>query len=499
VDFRSGLYYDKSSAAFPGGSKIHYLKEALLSIRWLDVVDILLITFVFYRLYVWIQGTRALRILIALLALGIFYPLARWSGLFITSWILQYLWAVILVIIVVVFQSEIRQVLDRVSPLRFFLGRPETFGRMVVEEVVKAAFDLAQRRIGGLLVFKRQDMLEDYLKGGVPLDGRVSHEILSSIFCPQAPTHDGAVVIQGGRIVSVGCYLPLSENPNLPQKYGTRHRAGIGITERCDAVALVVSEERGEVSLAVRGQIELLGNAEELKSRLESMIATPPQKTKGSWQDAFTVNLIPKSISFILVCVLWVFIGGQPRAEIWMTVPLEYRNMPANMEIVGELVNRVEVGIRGPRTLISSISPDQLKAYVDLSQSMAGANYVRLTPDNVRAPLGTEITKVAPSSVRIRLEDIKSRSVPVKAHLVGKLLRPLRLKGVVVDPPEVVLQGPVGSLKKVREVFTEPVDLGELNGDSQISVSLEITPQQLRLAPDQPTQVTVYIRVEKGG
>ena len=462
----------------------------------MDVVDILLITFVFYRLYVWIQGTRALRILIALLALGIFYPLARWSGLFITSWILQYLWAVILVIIVVVFQSEIRQVLDRVSPIRFFLGRPETFDRMVVEEVAKAAFDLAQRRIGALLIFKRQDMLEDYLKGGIPLDGRVSHEVLSSIFFPQTPTHDGAVVIQGGRIVSVGCYLPLSENPNLPQKYGTRHQAGIGITERCDAIALVVSEERGEVSLAVRGRIESVGNAEELKNRLESMIATPQQKTKGSWQDAFTTNLIPKSVSFILVCVLWVFIGGQPRAEIWMTVPLEYRNMPANMEIVGDLSNRVEVGIRGPRTLISSISPDQLKAHVDLSQSMPGVNYVRLTPDNVRAPLGTEITKVAPSFIRLRLEDIKSRSVPVKAHLVGKLPRPLRLKGVVVEPPEIVLQGPAGSLKKVREVFTEPVELGEVKENSQISVALEISPPQLRLAPDQPSHVTVYIRVE---
>jgi YbbR domain-containing protein len=182
-----------------------------------------------------------------------------------------------------------------------------------------------------------------------------------------------------------------------------------------------------------------------------------------------------------------------------MTVPLEYRNMPANMEIVGDLVNRVEVGIRGPRALISSISPDQLKAYVDLSQSMAGANHVRLTPDNVRAPLGTEITKVAPSSVRIRLEEIKSRSVPVKAHLVGKLLRPLRLKGVAVEPPEIVLQGPAGILKKVREIFTEPVDLGEVSESLQISVPLEITPQQLRLAPDQPSQVTVYLRVEKGG
>jgi hypothetical protein len=338
---------------------------------------------------------------------------------------------------VVVFQSEIRQVLDRMSPVRFFLGRPEALDRIVVEDVAKAAFDLAQRRVGALIIFKRQDVLDDFLKGGVPLDGRVSQEVLSSIFLPQSPTHDGAIAIQGGRIVAMRCYLPLSENPDLPQKYGTRHRAGIGITERSDAVSLIVSEERGEVSLAVRGRIELIANSDDLKGRLEAMIVNPQQKRRGGWQSVWATNLAPKIISFVLVCVLWVFIGGQPRAEIWMTVPLEYRNMPANMEIVGDLINRVEVGIRGPRTLISSISPDQLKAHVDLSQSMSGVNHIRLTPDNVRVPLGTEVTKVAPSSVRIRLEDIKARSVPVKAHLTGKLPRPLRLQGVVVEPPEI--------------------------------------------------------------
>ena len=384
------------------------------------------------------------------------------------------------------------------SPVRFFLGRPEALDRIVVEDVAKAAFDLAQRRVGALIIFKRQDVLDDFLKGGVPLDGRVSQEVLSSIFLPQSPTHDGAIAIQGGRIVAMRCYLPLSENPDLPQKYGTRHRAGIGITERSDAVSLIVSEERGEVSLAVRGRIELIANSDDLKGRLEAMIVNPQQKRRGGWQSVWATNLAPKIISFVLVCVLWVFIGGQPRAEIWMTVPLEYRNMPANMEIVGDLINRVEVGIRGPRTLISSISSDQLKAHVDLSQSMSGVNHIRLTPDNVRVPLGTEVTKVAPSSVRIRLEDIKARSVPVKAHLTGKLPRPLRLQGVVVEPPEIVLQGPAGNLKRVREIFTEPIDLGEVMESTQMAVALEITAPQLRLAPDQPSQVTVYIRVEKG-
>jgi diadenylate cyclase len=456
-----------------------------------------LITFVFYRLYVWIQGTRALRILIALLALGIFYPLARWAGLFLTSWILQYLWAVILVIIVVVFQSEIRQVLDRMSPARFFLGRPEALDRLVVEEVARAVFELAQRRIGALIVFKRQDTLEDYLKEGVPLDGRVGYEILASIFFPQSPTHDGAVVIQGGRIVSTGCYLPLSDHPGLPQKYGTRHRAGIGITERSDAIALIVSEERGEVSLAVQGVIQQIRNPEELKDRLESMMVKPPQERRGRWQEAFTTNLIPKIVSFVLVLVLWIFIGGQPRAEIWLTIPLEYRNMPANMEIVGEMVNRVEVGIRGPRTMISSIAPDQLRANVDLSQVTPGQNYVRLTPENIRVPLGTEITRISPSTVRIRLEDVKTRSLPVKVRFVGKLSRNLRMKSVWVEPPFITLQGPTGALKKTGEIFTEPVDLSEIRESAKITTGLEIGSSQLRLAPDQPSQVTIDIKIEK--
>lgn len=463
--------------------------------RWQDAIDILLIAFILYRLYVWIQGTRALRILIALAALGLLYLLARWSGLFITTWILQYLWAVILVIAVVIFQSEIRQVLERISPLRFFLGRPEALDRLVLEEIVRAAFELAQKRIGALIVFKRQDILEDHLKGGIPLDGRVSYEVLSSIFLPSSPAHDGAVIIHEGRIVSMGCYLPLSDNTSLPRNYGTRHRAGIGLTERSDAISLIVSEERGEVLLALNGEITPLANSEDLKGRLESLLLKP-ERTKERWQAAWTANLLPKSISLILVFLLWGFIAGQQRAEMWLTVPLEYRNMPANTEIAGELVNKVDVGIRGPRGIISGITTDQVRAHVDLSQATRGSNYIRLTAENIRLPLGTEITKLTPSSVRIRLENVKTRNVQVKAQLLGKLPKPLRLKSIWVEPPFVTLQGPEGTLAKVREILTDPVDLSSLKESMKISLGLEITPPQLRLAPNQPSQVSVEIRVE---
>jgi len=474
-----------------------YLKEILASMRWQDLMDILLITFILYRLYVWLQGTRALRILIALAALGLLYLLARWSGLFITTWILQYLWAVILVIMVVVFQSEIRQVLERMSPLNFFLGQPETLDRLALEEVVRTAFELAKNRIGALIVFQRRDILEDHLKGGIPLDGRISFEVLSSIFIPSSPAHDGAVIIHGGRIVSVGCYLPLSDNPALPRNYGSRHRAGIGITEKCDAISLIVSEERGEVLLAVEGEITRMGNPGDLQERLGSMLFKVERK-KNRWPSALTANLVPKGIAFALVLVLWGFIAGQQRTEMWLTVPLEYRNIPTNMEIAGELVNKVEVGIRGPRGVISGVSQDRVRAHIDLSQGLRGLNYARITTDNIRIPVGTEVTKINPSSMRIRLEDVKTRSVQVKAQFIGKLPQPLRLETVWVEPRFVVLQGPESRLTKVREVLTEPIDLSSITENTKISVGVDVNFPQIRLAPNQPSHVAVEIKIEKG-
>ncbi len=474
---------------------VHFFKEIFSSMRWQDAFDILLIATIIYWLYIWLQGTRALRILLAFAALAIFYFLALWFGFFMTTWILQYLWAVILVIMVVVFQAEIRQVLERISPLRFFLGRPEPLDKLVLDEVIRTVTDLARNRVGGLLVFQRSDILDDYLKGGISLDGRVSYEVLSSIFLPKSPAHDGAVIIKGGRIVAVGCYLPLSDNPNLPRFYGSRHRAGIGITEKSDALSLIVSEERGEISLALEGKISPLNHPEELQEKLRSLLLR--EKGAKIWSSFITTNLVPKIGALVLSLGLWGFIAGQQRTEMFFTIPLEYRNLPPNVEISGELINRIEVGLRGPRGVVTNVSADKIRAHIDLSQTNRGLNYIRLSPENISVPLGTEVTKINPETIRLRLEEVKTRSIQVKAQLVGRLPKPLRLKSVWVEPPFVVLQGPESLLKKVKEVFTEPVDLSFIDRDTRIPVTIDVNFPQIRLAANQPAQVRVEIKVEK--
>ncbi len=474
---------------------ISFFKEIFSLMRWQDAIDITIIATIIYWLYTWLQGTRALRILLAFAALAIFYFLALWFGFFMTTWILQYLWAVILVIMVVVFQAEIRQVLEKISPLRFFLGRPEPFDKLVFEEIIRTVFDLPKSRIGALLVFQRSDLIEDYLKGGIPLDGRISYEVLFSIFQPRSPTHDGAVIIKGGRIVSVGCYLPLSDNPKLPRYYGTRHRAGIGITEKSDALSLIVSEERGEISLAIDGHISLISNREELREKLMALLLR--EKRKKFWSSLVTTNWAPKIGAVALSLSLWGFIAGQQKTEMLFTIPLEYRNLPPNVEISGDLVNRIEVGLRGPRGVITNVSADKIRAHVDLSQSSRGLNYIRLSMENITIPLGAEITKINPEIIRLRLEEVKTRAIEVKAKLVGKLPKPLRLKSVVIEPSSVILQGPESLLKKVKGVFTEPVDLSQINEDTKILVTIDVDVPQIRLAADQPAKVSVEIKVEK--
>jgi YbbR domain-containing protein len=198
-----------------------------------------------------------------------------------------------------------------------------------------------------------------------------------------------------------------------------------------------------------------------------------------------------------LVFALWIFITGQHRAELRLTVPLEFRNVPANMEISGEGTNKVEVGIRGSRGMIFGVSPDQVRAFVDLSQAVPGQNYFRLTVDNIRAPLGMEITKISPGSVRLNLDLVKTRSVPIKAKLAGKVPAPLTLKSAGVEPAFITLQGPENALAKIREVFTDPVDLSAVREDRRISTGLDIDSPQIHPAPGQPTQVTVDLKLER--
>jgi diadenylate cyclase len=223
------------------------------SIQFKDIIDILVVAFLIYRILLLLQGTKALQMLAGLTVIILLYFFSEIFELLTLNWILHTFMSSLLILIIIVFQDDIRKALAKIGTVP--IARIQTEYSFSIEEVVKAVTKLAEKKVGALIVFEREISLRDYLEGAVLLDAKVSEELLISIFNPKSPLHDGAVVISGGKLVAAGVVLPLSTNPDIAKDLGTRHRAGIGITEVSDAVSVIVSEERGEISLAVGGKI----------------------------------------------------------------------------------------------------------------------------------------------------------------------------------------------------------------------------------------------------
>jgi len=223
-------------------------------ITWLDLLDILLVAFILYQIILLIRGTIAIRLLLGLAGLLRLYAASQFLGLSTLYWILNNFFGAILLVLVVVFQHDIRRALSSMGRSGFLKMRGEG-GSELVEELVTTADALSKKSIGALIVIEREVEVENCLEVGTEIDAKVTSEILTSIFLPYSPIHDGAVIIQKGKLTKAGCFLPLSRNHELSKTLGTRHRAAIGLTEVTDAVVLVVSEETGAVSLAVSGRI----------------------------------------------------------------------------------------------------------------------------------------------------------------------------------------------------------------------------------------------------
>jgi diadenylate cyclase len=250
------------------------MSEMLVALRWRDALDILLVAVLIYRVLTLFRGTRAVQITIGLAVLAAATMAARALELTSLGWLLDHFWSFWVVALIVVFQPELRRALawvGQASALPRMLG-DNAEGARVVHEVARAAESLAGRRIGALIVLERSTGLRQYAELGVALDALVSSDLLTSLFLPYSPLHDGAVFIQGGRVVAAGCFLPLSRNTQVGRALGTRHRAALGIAEETDAIAVVASEETGTLSIALAGRLEAVPDVDALRHRLEVLM-----------------------------------------------------------------------------------------------------------------------------------------------------------------------------------------------------------------------------------
>jgi uncharacterized protein (TIGR00159 family) len=251
-----------------------------INVSWLDLLDILLVAYILYQIILLIKGTIAIRLLLALAGLLLLYAVSQYLGLKTLYWILHSFFGAILLVLVVVFQHDIRRALSSMGRSGFQKERGEGVSELV-EELITTTDALSKQKIGALIVIEREIDVDTCLEIGTEIDAKVTSEILTSIFLPYSPIHDGAVIIQKGKLTKAGCFLPLSRNHELSKTLGTRHRAAIGLTEVTDAVVLVVSEETGAISIAISGRMTRGVDQHTLRKMLKKYILV---KQRGWFQ-----------------------------------------------------------------------------------------------------------------------------------------------------------------------------------------------------------------------
>ena len=245
----------------------------LPSFGWWDLLDLAIVSFALYEVLKAIRGTRAVQMAIGSAVFVIIFYLSQWGHLETVNWLVRNVASYIVFAMIVIFQADIRRALAHLGRgpfFRYFLGTESA--EEVIEELVVAATLLGTQRIGAIIVIERQIGLRNYIEGGIPLDAILTNDLLVSIFQQDSPLHDGAVIVQHDRVAAAGCFLPLTVAPELSRMLGTRHRAAIGLTEENDAIAIVVSEQTGIVSLTLDGRIERELSADQLRMRLQQLL-----------------------------------------------------------------------------------------------------------------------------------------------------------------------------------------------------------------------------------
>ncbi len=382
----------------------------MIDMRWADLLDIAIIAVLLYGLLLWLRDRAPRHVLAAFLAIGALYVLARLLNLYLTLSLFQAGSLLLFVALVVVFQHDLRRAVER----GFSPGRPRSRSRpeavqAAIAALVETAGYLGERKTGALIVLRGRESLEGKVRGGVAVAGRISLPLLSSIFNADTPGHDGAVIIDGLRVERLGVQLPLSENLGQLAGRGTRHTAALGLSERTDALVIVVSEEQGTTSVASAGTLEVIDSSQELKTRLEEFYGRH-FAPRGADRASSRVLRNPgiKALAALLAVLLWF--AAAYRTETIHAIydlPVEYRNLPADLTLDESSPSRTRVTLIGSDRDFDNLSARELSIAIDLSDSRQGVRQVPVGTSNVKGLGGVT---VEPTTLRVALNSKKPDS-----------------------------------------------------------------------------------------
>ncbi|MFT5325196.1 MAG: diadenylate cyclase [Planctomycetaceae bacterium] len=380
------------------------MTNLLPSIQPADVADMLVVSVCVYVLLRWIQTTVSRGLAIAAGASVAVYVAAVEFGLHLTTLLFQFGLTVAVVVFVVVFQDDIRRAVERTLLATHRRDRnPEPATEPYIESLLATAFDLAAERRGALIVVAGDESLDTHLDGGTELLGRISQPLLESLFDPHSAGHDGAVIIENGFVTRFGVHLPLSDNRQKSQGLGTRHRSGLGLSECVDALVIIVSEERGQVSIASQGELRRNVSREELTKSLAGHLAGVESDMRSGFLFRVLRHPRTKLLSLAISIVTWLSVASnRDLVQRVFIVPIEYRNVPAAFELPDDIRTEARVTFSATERAFQFVAPSVLKVSIDVGEADRGKEVFTLTESSVKHPSSLTVFRIEPRSIRLR-------------------------------------------------------------------------------------------------
>ncbi|MDP3919431.1 MAG: diadenylate cyclase [Candidatus Omnitrophota bacterium] len=388
----------------------------MIGINWMNEIglsgflDILFMWFAVYVVLVWSKKTRAASVLTGILIVAGIYLVTRQLNMVLAAGLLEKFFAIILIALVVIFQEELRHFFEQIAvwSLRKRIGKikPQSLSLDEVDILVRTLIDLAKEKVGALIVIRGKDLIVRHLGDGIDLDGKISEALLKSLFDAGSIGHDGAVYIEGTRIIRFSCHLPLSKDLKSIGKGGTRHAAALGLAELSDALCLVVSEERGTISVACHGNITVISDPEHLRNILTAFYeAVHPKIKVKPWEGFLKKNSKEKLLGFLLASAIWfVLVYGSKQTYRTFTVPVSYPPMKAALVMAEVKPDKVYVTLGGPRSSFFFLAPKKIKFIVS-PEAKKGTQKVRIYPSDFEFPKDLTMEVLAPQEIEFRIAD----------------------------------------------------------------------------------------------
>lgn len=464
-------------------------------LTWQAFLDIALITAALFFLYRTVVRLGTWKIVLGILSAFVVFAVAKILNLEGIQWIFQNVSHVAVIALIVIFQPELRKLLERVASLKKTKGSAggDDHNRLIAQTLLQ----LASQRQGAILVYPGKEPIEEKLSGGIALWAEPSLSLLLSIFDPNSPGHDGAVIINDQKLSRFGVRLPMSQTTRLSQDYGTRHHAAMGLAEQTDALVLVVSEERGLVSAFRDGTMQRLDSLEEIMETIKKHTAEEKflDIDRLGLLDRRTILPLLASLAIAIIFSTTLITVNRQVVTKTLTLPVEYGSPSDGLMLVDDRPQEVRVQLAGPKSEIDAYVASQPTVKLDIKEMVEGKQTVLLSRDNLKLPARVSLVESKPEQLMLHLAVMVRRSVKVVPQLVGILPDHLKIKQIKVVPSEVqVMMPPPKRGEKPPTLTTTPVYLNTVEEENRVFCKIIAPPSvQPVTRPWQEVEVIVDI------